>query len=154
MRSALTALSIALLLTAPPTSHACDWNTGAREQQVFLSWNGKAVGNWVAEPGAIKKIALPNSFVLGVQLDEPEGETYRDLATKASHVPEMVKISLFDLGGSEPKLLTHTYGGTNSLQGYGAAGGADRVESLGSPGVLLTLIKPVCAPKSAVALSR
>ncbi|MFB9068082.1 hypothetical protein [Pseudofulvimonas gallinarii] len=154
MRNILFALVVVATSAMPNTSQACDWTTGAREQHVFLSWDGKAVTDWVVASDSIKAVTLPNGFALGVKIEEPEPEKYVELSNKLQHVPETVKISLFDLSNGKPRPLTHTYGGTNSLQGYGAQGGADRVDELGTPGVLLTLLKPVCSQQGAVASAR
>ena len=123
---------------------ACEWQNGERLQKVFLSWNGQRVNHWIVEPGVIKPVELPNGFQLGLKLEDPEPEKISEYREKIPHPPEMVSISLFDLTGDEPVFLTRTYGGTNSIQGYGARGGADRVDALGDPGISLTLLKPVC----------
>ncbi|WP_077409625.1 hypothetical protein [Marinicella sediminis] len=125
---------------------ACDWQTGEREQKVFLSWDGQRLDHWTVEPGEIKAVELPNGFQLGLKLENPEPEKIIDYREKIPHPPEMVSISLYDLAGDAPVFLTRTYGGTNSIQGYGARGGADRVDVLGDPGISLTLFKPVCLP--------
>ena len=127
-------------------SFACDWQTGERQQKVFLSWDGQRLEHWTVEPGVIKSVELPNGFQLGVKLEDPEPEKISEYREKIPHPPEMVSISLYDLAGDEPVFLTRTYGGTNSIQGYGARGGADRVDALGDPGVSMTLLKPVCLP--------
>ena len=57
---------------------------------------------------------------------------------------ELVKISIYDMGGGKPKLLTSTWGGANSKQAYGPGGGADRVDVIGQPGIELWLHKAVC----------
>ncbi len=144
MKHVFLAVAVLLAVAAPTPSRACNPDTGEREQLVFLSSNGKPLTHWVAASGEMKRITLPNGFALGITLDEPEPRAERRRPAAPGFGPEMVKISLYDLGAGEPRALTYTYGGTNSLQGYGAQGGADRVEELGSPGILLTLLKPVC----------
>lgn len=151
MRNIFFAFAVVATSAIPITSQACDWETGAREQRAFLSWNGKAVTDWVVASDSIKTVTLPSGFSLGVKIEEAEAEKYDELASKLTHAPEIVKVSLFVLSNSTPRLLTYTYAGTNSLQGYGARGGADRVDELGTPGVLLTLLRPVCSQKGAVA---
>jgi len=121
---------------------ACDPETGERQQRVSLSWNNQSIEHWTVRLGEIRVIDLPNGFPLGLQFDEPELEVYQ--RARARFMPELLKISLFDLSEPEPVLLSFTYGGTNSLQGYGSRGGADRVDELGDPGVTLHLHKPVC----------
>lgn len=137
----------ALLLSItglPNLALACDPQTGERDQRVALDWNGQSVAAWTVEYGAIKTVTLPNGVAFGVRLDPPEQEKLQSLASHWDHVPEMVKISLFDLGAPEPVELTYTYAGTNSIQGYGADGGADNVALLGDRGITMTLLKPVC----------
>jgi hypothetical protein len=155
MRGAILALLGgfgALLFSLP--ARACDPQTGAREQRVYLDWNHQQVGEWVVDAGEIKPVQLPNGFSLGLKIEPADAAQYLKLATKIEHVPELVKISLFDLSGAAPRLLTYTYGGSNSRQGYGAKGGADRVVQLGDPGIVLTLLKPVCSERASVASVR
>jgi len=147
MKRTLISLMIFVAMTMPLASIACNWETGEREQLVILTWDREPVTEWIVEHGVMKAVELPNGVNLGVEIDYPEQEKMQELSAKARHVPEMVKISLFDLSGDTPKQLTYTYGGTNSLQGYGARGGADRVDLLGDPGIELTLLKPVCLAK-------
>jgi hypothetical protein len=50
-----------------------------------------------------------------------------------------------ELARPQPKQLAYTWGGVNSLQGYGPKGGATRVTEVGEPGIELKLTKPKCA---------
>jgi hypothetical protein len=59
-------------------------------------------------------------------------------------IPELVRIVLFDLASTPARELTAGWSGANSIQGFGAKGGADRVPELGDPGIRLVLLKPVC----------
>lgn len=137
-------------MLATPSANACDWKTGERKQHVFLSWNGEPLHDWVAPMGSVQQVTLPHGFELGVELDEPPRQKYVELAERIQHVPEMVQINLYDLASGEPESLSETYAGTNSIQGFGARGGANRVEQLGDPGIRLTLLKPVCGEPKAV----
>ncbi len=128
----------------PVALQACDWRTGERQQRVYLSWDGSRLTDWVVEPGAIKSIELPNGFALGIMMDEPETEKYQEWHQNMEHVPEFISITLYDMSQSEPVYLTRTYGGTNSIQGYGARGGADTVTALGDPGISMVLLKSIC----------
>ena len=65
-----------------------------------------------------------------------------------------MKISLYDVRSQPPRLLAYTWGGTNSYQGYGALGGADRVDELGLPGITLMLFKPVCVTRASLAAGK
>lgn len=154
MRTVLYAFILSTVSLATFEASACDWDTGKRNQHVFLSWNGERVRSWDASVGSVEEVALPNGFELGIRLDEPELQKYVEVAEKFQHVPEMVKISLFDLNRGEPELLSRTYAGTNSIQGFGARGGANRVEPLGDPGIQLTLLKPVCVEAAGVLTGR
>lgn len=147
-----TASIACVVLVAAVWAHvaaACDPETGMRTQSVNLSWNGANLKRWDVSSPEIERVELGNGFQLGVRIEPATAEKYAEWRRK--HVPELVKISLFDLSGSEPALLTYTWGGANSLQGYGSRGGADRVEALGDPGILLTLMKPVCVAAEASA---
>lgn len=150
MRTVLYTLILLVSIVAGSSANACDWDTGERSQHVFLSWNGERLQDWVASMGSLEHFTLPNGFDLGIELDEPSREKYIELAERHRHVPEIVQINLFDLSREEPDLLSKTYGGTNSIQGFGARGGANRVKQLGDPGIRLTLLKPVCAEPAAV----
>lgn len=154
MRILLYACILLTTMLVLTTANACDWKTGERNQHVFLSWNGETLHDWVAPMGSLQQVNLPNGFELGIELNEPPRKKYNALAERIQHVPEMVQINLFDMEGDEPELLSETYGGTNSIQGFGASGGANRVEQLGDPGIRLTLLKPVCAEPAAVAVGQ
>jgi hypothetical protein len=151
MRTILVISTFLFLSSFALPSHACDVDTGERQQHVFLSWSGEQISDWRVTPGETEQISLPNGFELGVRLAEPEPEAYEQQAKRQEFVWELVEIKLFDLGSEEPQLLSKTYGGTNSLQGFGARGGANRVDELGDPGILLTLLKPVCLESQSVA---
>ena len=144
MKVALWMTALSLLCSATQAT-ACDRDTGARTQYVALSWDGRELSSWDATAGQTERVDLPNGLHLGVRVRPASAEKYSMLYQSAHHVPELVEIELFDLGGKQPKQLTRTWGGSSSIQGYGAQGGADRVEALGSPGIVLTLMKPICA---------
>lgn len=124
----------------------CDQNSGAPQQTVVLSVGDRYLAHWTVVAGETRPVVLPNGFHLGVKIEPASPETYADMARRmdARYVPEMVEITLFDLTTSIPRELTHTWGGANSLQGYGPHGGADRVDAVGSPGVTLFLNKANC----------
>lgn len=144
MRKQLVCLiPIALMLAANPAA-SCDEATGERQQLVFLDWNGQHVGDWIAEPGDMQSIRLPDGFQLGIRLDQTAPDAIPPGADHGSYKPELVQINVFDMSTPDPVRLTTTYGGTNSIQGYGSRGGADRIEALGNPGIRLTLLKPNC----------
>lgn len=139
-----TTICVLAWMAASSSALACDPDTGERVQSVALRWNGEPIVHYEAT-GDIKRVALPNGFELGVRIEPASAEKYAELAKQSKRTAELVHIQLFDLSQSPPRRLTHTWGGANSIQGFGADGGADRVEALGSPGVSMTLLKPVCA---------
>lgn len=126
----------------------CDNQTGERVQHVFLDYAGTYIDNWMVSSEKIKAVKLPNGFNLGVQIEPASREKYEEYFQGVNYVSETVRITLYDLSEHPPKRLTSTWGGTNSLQGYGAQGGADRVDELGDPGIKLLLVKPVCVSKA------
>jgi hypothetical protein len=126
-------------------------DSATREQQVFLSWNGRYIEDWEARAEEVHEVTLPNKFKLGLKIEPAPRTEYEKVLAHQAASPELVMITLLDMTAARPKELTHTYGGANSLQGYGAKGGADRVEALGSPGIELFLSKPVCVTRSEVA---
>jgi len=128
---------------------ACDPATGERSQTVDADWNGKRLASWEVDSSEPKVIHVPNGFKLGVLIQDATTEKYSELKKLAwPYVPELVSIVLYDMGSSLPRELTMTWGGANSIQGYGSEGGADRVEELGNPGLVLHLMKPVCFDES------
>ena len=151
MRTTLNIATFLIISLVAFPSNACDVDTGERQQHVFLSWNGQQITDWIVTNGEIQKVSLPNGFELGISLDEPGPDVYEQQAERHDYVWELVEIKLFDASNEEPKLLSLTYGGTNSKQGFGARGGANRVSELGDPGILLTLLKPICQESKSVA---
>ena len=117
-----------------------------QQQSVYLSSGGKPLEHWDVKAAEVHLSTLPNGFQLGLQIEPATTEKYRELlnTNPESEVPELVKISLFDMSGAKPKLLTHTWGGANSIQGYGSSGGANRVVEFGAAGIHLFLLKPSC----------
>ncbi len=136
-------LGFSAAITVQP-ANACNSDTGSRDQMVMLSVSGKSINSWAVTSDEIKSVVLPNGFKLGIKIEPADQDFYKEQAEKSKFVGEFVKISLFNISGDSPKLLTYTWGGTNSIQGYGANGGADRVIELGNPGIVMTLLKPIC----------
>jgi hypothetical protein len=148
----MRAAPLALVFTAAaalvcPTLLACNPVSGEREQLVFLEWNGRTIEQWEVRSPDMQRIELPNGFQLGLTIEPAPLDTYVRIWADGQHASELVKIALFDLGGDTPRRLTSTFGGVNSVQGYGSRGGADGVVELGDPGITLTLLKPVCEPR-------
>lgn len=151
MRTRAAILSLGLLASfAAQHALCCERESGDRAQRVFLSFNNQPLKDWIASSGHVETLDLPNGFRLGVEILPTSAEKYSMLFLSAQHVPELVQISLFDMSLTPPRKLTTTWGGSNSIQGYGSAGGADHIDELGTPGITLTLLRPVCAIESEV----
>lgn len=130
--------------------------TGERTQSVSLSSGGKDIEEWEVNSNEIHRTRMANGFQLGLQIEPATAEKYGELLKTAEKYgellkntnppayDELVKISLYDMRGATPKLLTSTWGGANSKQGYGPRGGADSVKAIGEPGIVLWLHKAVC----------
>lgn len=145
-------IAAACLLMTPLAGQACDLDTGERQQRVYLSWNNERLQHWIVEDGSIHSVELPNGFEVGIRIEDAMGEMlerHKDLA----YLYETVRITLYDMSETPPRKLTHTYGGANSIQGYGGNGGADRVGELGTPGIRMNLLKPVCVKRDAIAMA-
>ena len=134
---AIASVSISLCVSA-----SC-MTDGKRTQSVVLSVEGKALEVWQPAPGETRNVRLPGGFVVGVQIDPTSPEHYRALLTKARAFDELVKISIYDANGEIPKLLSTTWGGANSKQGFGPRGGANGIPQLGDQ-IELWLHYPVC----------
>lgn len=122
---------------------------GTAEQTVSISAEGKQVERWTPVAGEIHRTRLPNGFELGLKIEPATAEKYRDLLARSKVVPELVKISLFDMTGT-PALLSTTWGGANSKQGFGPRGGANGVPAMGQQ-IELWLHKPTCITPATIA---
>lgn len=126
--------------------------TPERKQMVYLNWGGKQLDYWRTNPTEIHSIILPNDFTVGLKIEDAPDEIYqRSFKAWGGVSDELVQITLYDMNSKEPKYLTHTYGGANSIQGYSEAGGATGVAELGMPGITLHLMKPVCVTMDDIA---
>ncbi len=138
--AATTAAALALTLATAHAS-ACD-----ASQQIRLSVGDRQIDRWTGASNSVRHIVLPNGFKLGVKIEQASREKYEDLLKRhrESSAPQLVRISLYDETETTPRLLTYTFGGINSVQGYGPRGGADRVDEVGSPGIEFQLSKANC----------
>lgn len=134
---------LAALFSLPAVG--CDPVSGERNQFVALAWNDQPIDTWQVTSSGVHRIDLPNGVALGIRIDDAPIEAYAGAWRQGRYAPELVSIALYDLGATPAAEITTTVGGANSVQGFGADGGADRIEFLGSPGIRLTLLKPVCA---------
>ena len=148
-------VSAVTILGQSATYAECD-KDGERTQTVWLSSGNKHIERWEVTDAEIHRTRLANGFELGLRIEPATPEKYRELLARHSlpAIAELVKISVFDMGGVNPKLLTTTWGGANSKQGYGPRGGANRVEAMGEPGIELWLHKAVCVKADEIAKSQ
>jgi hypothetical protein len=144
IRASRRAASLLCFALLPALGQACNVETGAREQRVFLEWDGRRVDDWLVGDAAPHRVELPNGFVLGIAIEDAPAERYARGGDAGAFVPELVRIALYDLSRTPARELSTSWGGANSIQGFGAQGGADRVPELGDPGIRLVLLKPVC----------
>jgi hypothetical protein len=159
MRSISNSVASFLLAFGSTSALADCWNNAERVQTVYVHSGAKELGHWTVDSSEIHRVQVPNGFEVGIQIEPATAEKYQELLDRlaqahATATSELVKISLYDMKLQPPKLLTYTWGGTNSFQGYGALGGADRVGELGLPGIRLTLFKPVCVTKASLAAEK
>ena len=124
---------------------ACDPQTGERVQNVVADWNGDHLARWTTDSAEPEVLDLPNGLKVGIRIEEATPEKYAELKSSMAHVTELVSIVLYDMESTPPRELSQTWGGANSIQGFGSQGGANRVEALGDPGLELHLMKPVCS---------
>jgi hypothetical protein len=139
-------IGCAYFVLATGVASASCVSTGTPTQSVWLSSGSNEIGHWDVNPTEIHRARLANGFNIDLKIEPATTETYNSLQKKlnAKALNEMVKIAVYDMGGAEPKLLTTTWGGANSKQGYGPDGGANRVDAIGAPGIELLLHKAAC----------
>ncbi|MBD9370851.1 hypothetical protein [Xanthomonas sp. XNM01] len=139
MKSTLALIAITASAVWCPAAFADESSSCKSQQAVSLSWDGSHLATWDVTDGEMKSFELPNGFNLGVKL--------------ATVDDNLVEISLHSMSDPDQPQLSKTFGGENSLQGFGARGGANRVEELGDPGILLELSNPGCAKGAGAALA-
>ncbi|MYM81552.1 hypothetical protein GTP44_06230 [Duganella sp. FT50W] len=122
-------------------------NAACNVQSVAISSGKVEVAHYDVLSPEIRRLTLPNGFSLGLKIEPASPEKLQQIAkgSEGRAPTEWVKISLYDLRKSPAKELTSTWGPVNSYQGYGPAGGADRVVEIGEPGIDLKLSKPKCS---------
>jgi hypothetical protein len=145
MKSSLKIILTIGLFAASAFSHGACMLDGQSDQTVRLATDGLSELRWKPAKGEIHPVTLPNGFKLGLRIEPATVEKYREWIERAGGkgVDESVRIELFDLSAAEPKLLSNTWGGANSRQGFGPKGGANGVPAL-SQQITLWLHKPVC----------
>ena len=126
MRSILTLAVFSVYLALNSTAVFAD----CQQQRALVSSADKDVDGWVVNPGEMHKITLPKGTQIGLQITPATAEKYRELLKKTGRTafPELVEISIFDLSPETPRLISHTWGGANSLQRYGSFLGGATIE--------------------------
>ena len=145
----IAAFAVAAVSTSFGVDASC-MADGTRTQSVSLSVEGKRLERWQPTPGEIRRTRLPGGFVVGVQIDPATPEKYRELLSKARAMDELVKISIYDANADTPRLLSTTWGGANSKQGFGPRGGANGIPALGDQ-IELWFHYPVCVTPETIA---
>ena len=145
------AVAVALFAAAGTVDASCTTD-GITSQSVYLSVDGKSVERWTPEGAGIHRVKLPQGYELGLRVEPATPEKYRESfeRTKAPAMPELVKIELFDMSTIPPTILSTTWGGSNSKQGFGPRGGANGVPVIRDQ-IELFLHKPVCVTPDKVA---
>ena len=142
-------LAVFTLCASLAASASC-MKDGTRTQSVWLSSEGKQLERWEPVPGEIHRARLPGGFVVGIQIDPATPEKYRELLSKVRAFDEIVKISIYDANSDTPTLLSTTWGGANSKQGFGPRGGANGIPQLGDQ-IELWLHYPLCVTSESLA---
>lgn len=138
----LLALFFAMFASSTLATPCSD--TSESEQWVIVVDGVEGHAAWKVDPNEIHPLVLSNGFQAGLQISPVPDEVYRKYLEKNVATPEIVRIDVYDLRGDTPIVLTHTFGGSNSLQGYSSHGGADTVEEFGSEGLRFLLHKAHC----------
>jgi hypothetical protein len=129
---------------------------GRASQGVWLTVEGKHLERWEPVGSEIHRVRLPKGFELGVKIEPATQEKYRELFARHSMrgIDEAVKIDLYDMSDSAaPKLISTTWGGANSKQGFGPRGGANAVPVMGEQ-VEFWFHKSVCVTPETVGAVR
>lgn len=128
---------------------------GKSKQSVSIKVEGEKKVQWEIVNPDIRQLVLPKGFKLGVKIEPATAEKYRELMkqTSSQGFDELVKIDLYDMSEKSPKLLSTTWGGANSEQGFGPRGGANRVSAMGQQ-ITMFFHKPACVTAESVSLSK
>ena len=124
------AICFMLLAGSSVSAVACDPETGERRQMIFLESGGKTVEYWQMDSGRMREVDLPSGKKIGVSITPASVEKYQEHASSGRFSPELVEIRLYDLSTGEPVETHMSWGGANSVQGFG--------------NFTLNLLKPVC----------
>lgn len=124
----------------------CDTSTGKPIQSVVVLSGANVLAHWTESSTNIRTLLLSNGFRLGLKIEPAPVDEYARFAKglHAKYVPELVRITIFDMRTAVPRKITETFGDVTSIQGYSPHGGADRVVEVGEPGITLMLSKQKC----------
>lgn len=118
----------------------CAKDISHANQQVSAKFNGEHIASWVVQSDTPQILELENGLKLGVLIKDDSSEKNAKIReTFPESGQDIVSIELLDMQTTPPTKLSFTWGGTNSRQGFSSLGGANRVEVLGTPGLLLEL---------------
>ncbi|MEJ1249247.1 hypothetical protein [Denitratimonas tolerans] len=130
MRLKAGCIVIVIAASVSFSAAACDPETGERRQMIFLEAGDKVVEYWEMVPADIKPVELPSGRKVGVSIAPATPHKYLENVSSGRFSPELVEIRLYDLAGEEPVETHMSWGGANSVQGFGD--------------FTLNLLKPVC----------
>ena len=124
---------------------------GKSKHSVSIKVEGVKTVHWEIVNPDIRQLVLSNGFKLGVKIEPATAEKYRELMkqTSSQGFDELVKIDLYDMSEKLPKLLSTTWGGANSEQGFGPRGGANRVSAMGQQ-ITMFFHKPACVTAATI----
>jgi hypothetical protein len=94
--------------TIATAAFACSPQTGLLEQSVILEWNHQFQQLWVVDAQETHRMALPNGSNLGLRSEPADASVHSRAIGDAQFTAELVKITLYDMAGSSPKVLVHT----------------------------------------------
>lgn len=145
-----TVLMSLTLAVAGEAIEPCE-NPESPRQLVIARGAGPFPEEWHPDAGELRELEFANGLRLGVEVAPVEADFYHSrLGGKEAYL-ERVRVSLYDLRKDPPELLSNTYGGADSIQGFSATGGANSLEQLGDEELQLHLIKPNCIKASDLA---
>ena len=78
----------------------------------------------------MREVDLPGGKKIGVSIAAASAQKYQEKAGSGRFSPELVEIRLYDLSAEKPVETHMSWGGANSVQGFG--------------NFTLNLLKPVC----------
>ncbi len=150
-RLTATVLCLASLFATQNAHSECN-----ATQLVEVKVGEKQVAAWKGVSNEVHSLVMANGFKVGLKVEQAsrESQEYWLKRGKSNTMPELLRISVYDLSGTpdaKPRLMTYSFGGVNSKQGYTPRGGAARIEEVGEPGITLNLSRQTCLNADQVA---